>query len=148
MVLRRCRRLLRSEEDARDACQDVFVRVVANARRLDDRYLSSLLFRIATNVCLNRIRDRRSAPSPVAEERLRQIAGAEDPTPARHAHLLLDFLFRREPESSRTMAVMHYLDGFSLEEVASETGLSVSGVRKRLRKLRSILRETDLNAST
>ena len=49
---------------------------------------------------------------------------------------MLDRLFGREPASTRTMAVMHYLDGFTLEQVASETGLSVSGVRKRLRLLR------------
>jgi len=34
--------------------------------------------------------------------------------------------------SSQTIAVMHYLDGMTLEEVAREAGLSVSGVRKRL----------------
>ena len=34
------------------------------------------------------------------------------------------------------MAVLHYVDGLTLEQVASETGLSVSGVRKRLNRLR------------
>ena len=41
------------------------------------------------------------------------------------------------------MAVMHLLDGLTLEEVAAETGLSVSGVRKRLRTLRSNVRELE-----
>ena len=40
------------------------------------------------------------------------------------------------PTSSRTIAVLHYIDGLTLEQVAGETGLSVSGVRKRLRRLR------------
>ena len=35
------------------------------------------------------------------------------------------------------MAVMHLLDGMTLEEVAAEFGLSVSGVRKRLRTLKA-----------
>ena len=34
------------------------------------------------------------------------------------------------------MAVMHYVDGMTLEEVAGHVGLSVSGVRKRLRQLK------------
>ena len=71
MVMRRCRRLLRGEEDARDACQDVFVRLISNRHRLDNRHGSSLLYRIATNVSLNRIRDRRSEPAAVDEDRLR-----------------------------------------------------------------------------
>jgi RNA polymerase sigma-70 factor (ECF subfamily) len=34
------------------------------------------------------------------------------------------------------IAVLHLVDGLSLEETARETGMSVSGVRKRLRQLR------------
>ena len=37
-------------------------------------------------------------------------------------------------------AVLHYVDGMTLEQVARECGMSVSGVRKRLRGLRSELR--------
>jgi len=59
MVLRRCRRLLRDEDRALDAMQDVFVRVLKNQDRLKATYPSSLLYRIATNVCLNHIRDQR-----------------------------------------------------------------------------------------
>jgi RNA polymerase sigma-70 factor (ECF subfamily) len=35
--------------------------------------------------------------------------------------------------------VLHYVDGLTLEQVAREVGLSVSGVRKRLRGLRRTL---------
>lgn len=143
MVLRRCRRLLRSEEDARDACQEVFVRLIVSQHRLNDQHLSSLLYRIATNLCLNRIRDARRRPETSADERLLQIACAEESGAASDARLLLDRLFGRHPESSRTMAVMHYVDGLTLEQVAAETGMSVSGVRKRLRGLREMLREMD-----
>jgi len=141
MVLRRCRRLLGHEDEARDACQDVFLRIIARRHRLHDRFLSSLLYRVATNVCLNRIRDRQSGPETLADDWLTRLAGMEEPAGASHARLLLDRLFGREPESTRTMAVLHYVDGFTLEEVARETGLSVSGVRRRLRRLRETLRE-------
>ena len=52
------------------------------------------------------------------------------------ARSLLDRIFQREVESTRTIAVLHWVDGMTLEEVANEVGLSVSGVRKRLRTLR------------
>jgi len=48
---------------------------------------------------------------------------------------MLDAIFGGERESTRTIAVMHYVDGMTLEEVAREAGMSVSGVRKRLRML-------------
>ncbi len=50
MVLRRCRQLLRDDEEAMDACQDVFVRLLERRHRLDAQYPSSLLYRIATNL--------------------------------------------------------------------------------------------------
>ena len=142
MVLRRCRRLL-GDDEARDACQDVFVRLVEQRHRLRGDYPSSLLYRMATNVCLNRIRDRQREPVTSDERVLHAIACAGDASAASDARVALDRLFGRHPESSRTMAVLHYVDGLTLEAVAAETGLSVSGVRKRLRRLRAMLRELE-----
>lgn len=136
MVYRRCLRLLRNEDEAMDACQDVFVRVLERRDRLDARFPSSLLYRIATNLCLNRIRDRRRRGPTTDDAELERIASGEDRESAIGARLLLDRLFGREPESSRTIAVLHYLDGLTLEQVAEVVGLSVSGVRRRLRVLR------------
>jgi RNA polymerase sigma-70 factor (ECF subfamily) len=139
MVLRRCRRLLRDEDEAMDVCQDVFVRLLEGRSRLRAEAPSSLLYRIATNLCLNRIRDRRRRPSTSDDEVLHQIAAADDTGAWSESRSLLERLFRRHPESSRTLAVLHYVDGFSLEEVAREVGMSVSGVRKRLRGLKATL---------
>lgn len=146
MVLRRCRRLLRDEDEALDACQDVFVRLIERRERLDAEYPSSLLYRIATNVCLNRIRDRARRPAEAAasdDGLLDAIAAAEEPGAGVEARLVLDWLFGRHPESSRAIAVMHYIDGLTHEDVARVTRMSVSGVRKRLRRLRETLAEID-----
>lgn len=141
MVLRRCRQLLRDEDEAVDARQDVFVRLLERRGRLDASHPSSLLYVMATNVCLNRIRDRNRHAVPTDDDELERIATADAQADESDARLLLDRLFRRQPASSRTMAVLHYLDGLTLQEVAREVGLSVSAVRKRLRNLRHVLRE-------
>lgn len=141
MVLRRCRRLLRDEDCAMDAMQDVFVRVLQRGDRLKAIYPSSLLYRIATNVCLNCIRDQRlDLPG---DEVLMHIAGMEDPEPRLDARAMLDRLFARHRDSTRTIAVLHFVDGLTLAEVAQEVGMSVSGVRKRLRGLRESLEKLE-----
>lgn len=141
MVLRRCRRLLRDEDRAMDAMQDVFVRVLQRGDRLKVTYPSSLLYRIATNVCLNCIRDQRlDLPG---DEVLIGIAGMEDLESRLDARAMLDRLFARHRDSTRTIAVLHFVDGLTLEEVAREVGMSVSGVRKRLRGLRESLEELE-----
>ena len=137
MVFRRCRFMLRDEEAARDAMQDVFVEVLRRENDLVHAAPSSLLYTIATNVCLNRLRSARRKPETRDEEILLSIAGDQGPEDATLVGHFLDRLFQREPEDTRTIAVLRYVDGLTLEETAAQVGLSVSGVRKRLRRLRA-----------
>jgi RNA polymerase sigma-70 factor (ECF subfamily) len=137
-VLRRCRVLLRDEEMAVDAMHDVFVQLIAHEGKVVPVALSGLLHRIATNVCLNRLRTQRRKPLDADDELLLKIASAEEPGGQAAARRWLDALFRKLPASSREIAVLHLLDGMTLEETAREVGLSVSGVRKRLRALSAV----------
>src|SRR3954469_330610 len=148
MVLRRCRTLLRNDAKAQDGLQDVFVALLRHQDRLTGEMPSALLLRIATNVCLNRLRTERRRPEDPDDEQLLQIASTADGGPggggeARTvARDLLARLFRADDPlaaSTQTIAVMHLVDGLTLEEVAREAGLSVSGVRKRLRTVRARL---------
>ena len=118
-----------------EAMQDVFVQVLRHRDRLDDRAPSSLLFRIATNVCLNRIRTRHRRPETADSELLWRLATHDDLERRSTAKRVLARLFGNEPESTAAIAVLHLIDGMTLNEVAREVGLSVSGVRKRLRRL-------------
>lgn len=142
MVLRRCRQMLRDEEWARDAMQDVFVQVLRRETMVFE-HPSSLLYRIATNICLNLLRDRKRRPEDRDGDLLERIASAENHGAELEARSVLDRLFGREKESTRTIAVLHLLDGFTLEETAKLVGMSVSGVRKRLRLLRGRIRELE-----
>jgi len=139
LVLRRCRQILRDEDEALDVTQDVFVQLLRRRETLEIRFPSSLIYRMATNLSLNRIRDRQRRPESFEEGRLADIAKLEDPDSVVHARHLLDRLFSRHRTSTRLMAVSHFVDGLTLEQVAQEFGMSVSGVRKRLRALRETL---------
>jgi RNA polymerase sigma-70 factor (ECF subfamily) len=133
MVYRRCFALLRDAQLAEDVMQDVFVKLCTHEERLEDQGLSSLLYRIATRESLNAIRSRKRRRDTPAEALLEQIASLDDEESRTAARQLLDRLFGNEQASSREIAIMHLYDGFTLEQVATHTGLSVSGVRKRLR---------------
>ena len=134
MVLRRCRQLLRDEERAVDAMQDAFVQLLRRRSTLVASGPSSMLYRVATNTCLNALRSERRRPAISLQPEERR--SDDDPAARILDRLLLDEVFRQERESTRLMAVLHWVDRFTLEQVADEVGLSVSGVRKRLRSLR------------
>jgi RNA polymerase sigma-70 factor (ECF subfamily) len=143
MVLRRCKKLLRDETQAVDAMHDVFVQLLRNKEQLRPDAGASLLFRLATNVCLNRLRTARRRPEDAEDELVLTIAHGLDVESRVQARSFLARLFADEPESTATLAVLHFVDGMTWEEVAAEVGLSVSGARKRCRALSERLTQLD-----
>lgn len=135
MVLRRCRFLLGGEDTALDAMQETFVRILRKRESLADRGLSSLLYVTATRVCLNMIRSRRHTPSNAGPEILEGLPGRDNPEERACALDMLDSLLA--DDKTRLIAVLRYIDGFTLEETAEQAGMSVSGVRKRMRNLKA-----------
>lgn len=132
MVYRRCRSMLRDDDRALDAMQDVFVQLVKNREQLSPDHPSSLLYRMATHICLNRWRsDSRkkewSVPEFFMEEDVR-----EDPARRTEARLLLEAIFATEDEAMRAMALMYHQEEMTLAEIGQVFDLSISGVRKRL----------------
>lgn len=136
MVYRRCLSVVRNHEAALDLTQDVFVALMRNADRLSGTAPSSLLYTIATNLSLNHLRAGRGR-STVDLDLV--SAGASDPS---HEAVLtrhfLERLFAEESDTTRLIAWLHYVDGLTLGETAAQVGMSVSGIRKRLRRLRSL----------
>lgn len=147
MVLRRCRRLLRDEASAVDAMHDTFVRLLRSQARLEDRGLSALLWRTATHVSLNHLRARGRRPETADERQLLALAELSEDEERALGRRVLERLFAPEQPSTRVMAVLHFVDGMTYEEVAAEVGLSVSGVRKRLRRVRERAAALDKGAT-
>jgi len=144
MVLRRCNKLLGDENAAADIAQEIFIKVWEKRNSLNTEFPSSLLWRMATNMCLNHIRNqKRRGENISANDMLVHIACAEDVESKIGNRDILNRLFKRHPDSSRTIAVLHYIDKMTLEEVAAEVKMSVPGVRKRLRSLKTTLIELE-----
>lgn len=107
-----------------DAMHDVFVNLLngAGSLQVDPDAASSLLHRVATNVCLNRLRGERRRPQDPDEALLLEIASLDDLEGRTAAGAVLGRLFGREPESTRTMAVLRglreKLDALQVNEVA------------------------------
>jgi RNA polymerase sigma-70 factor (ECF subfamily) len=143
MVLRRCRRILGDLSEAADAAQEVFVKVLEYKKTPAGGFSAGFLWSIATNHCLNVLRDKARHVSLNRGPLLEKIARADD-TEERVGNLsVLSKLFSRHPESSRTIAYLHLIDGLTLEETAKVVNMSVSGVRKRLAALRETLEKME-----
>jgi RNA polymerase sigma-70 factor (ECF subfamily) len=131
MVLRRCRRLLRDGDDALDAAQDVFVRLLRGRETLHGQFLSSLLYTIATNICLNRIRWKKRHAED-SREAMDEFTATERGYDQVEAGMIMNAIFENESGKTRTICYMYHVDGMTLKEIGAALGLSISGVRKRL----------------
>ena len=141
MVLRRCRKMLKDEQTAYDAMHDVFLRVLKSRERLTGEHPSALLYRIATNVCLNRIRNDRAHETREYLDVLHHISFFENQDHELAARNLLGYVLKKEKEFTRKIAVMYFIDGMTIKEIAAIWKLSISGIHKRLEKLRRRIRE-------
>jgi len=128
-VYRRCLKLLRDREAARDATQEVFVKLVRDIAKLDDpAIVLPWIYRVATNHCLNVQRDRRRRGEAPLELEVAD-AGTSAPFPDRH---LAGAILSRFDEGTRAVAVGVLVDGMGHEELAGALGISRKTVERRL----------------
>ncbi|MDR2184933.1 MAG: sigma-70 family RNA polymerase sigma factor [Treponema sp.] len=132
MILRRCRRMLGSEEDALDALQDVFVKLINAKAKLHGQFPSSLLYTIATNTCLNRLRWKKRRREAIRDPEDLALPSKDRELEHTEARLVLEGILETESELTRGICYMYHADGMTLKEIGEAVGMSVSGVRKRL----------------
>lgn len=130
-VYARCRYLLREDEAARDAAQDVFVRALRSGEELRAAASpTAFLLRMTTNHCLNLLRASRAAwRDEVARMARARTEGAIEPDARELVRALLGAAGAEEQE----VAVLYFVDELTQAEIAEATGRSLPTVRKRLR---------------
>ncbi|HET8542852.1 MAG TPA: sigma-70 family RNA polymerase sigma factor [Anaeromyxobacter sp.] len=131
-VYARCRYLLRDDDAARDATQDVFVRALKALQDLRAAASpTAFLLRTATNHCLNLLRASRAAwRQEVARVALLRTERGLEPD----ARELVRALLGAAPPEAQEIAVLYFVDELTQAEIAEATGRSVPTVRARLRE--------------
>ena len=133
MVIRRCRKILGNGEDAMDAVHDVFVNLLQAKPRLHGTFPSSLLYTMATNICLNRIRKyKREILQDFSGDNENMFFCDDGGFSQVEAELVLEAVLKDESKTNRVIYYMYFADDMTLKEIGEAVGLSISGVRKRL----------------
>jgi RNA polymerase sigma-70 factor (ECF subfamily) len=151
-VLGLARRMVGSSDDAEDAVQDVFLAVF---RRLDsfrgESSLSTWLYRLAMNVCLDRLRSRGHRERKVTDEfDVDDAAHVATPSPTGRlspgAAIDLERAIAALPTAARAAFLLHDVEGFDHGEVGRILGIaegtSKSQVHKARLRIRGFLHQT------
>src|SRR5438874_6657788 len=138
------------EEDARDVCQETFLRAYrALPRFRGEAKFSSWLYRIALNLCRDWMRRERRAPVVQAPEDvdLMDLAAAREPSES-----IEDLVARQDlsrtveramavlPEEQRTAIILKEYQGLTFQEIADLVGCPLSTVKTRLYQGLTVLR--------
>lgn len=149
------RRLVRNEEDARDAVQDAFL----SAFRALDSFeegsrISTWLHRIVINAALMKLRTRRRKPEESIDELLPKFLqdghranpgsdwkeAAEVALQRQETRVLVRECIDRLPETYRTVLLLRDIEELDTEEVARLLAVSPNAVKIRLHRARQALR--------
>lgn len=128
VIYARCRRLLGDGAAAEDATQETFMRVHRHLAKADSREALAWIYRIATNYCLNEIRNRKRRPE--LHDELPEIITDTDAALADRD--LAARIVARSPEKLRAVAWLHHVDGLDQGEVARVLDISRRTVVNRL----------------
>ena len=149
------RRLLRNDDDAREAVQDAFVSAFRSSGRFEgSSRISTWLHRIVVNACLMRLRtQRRRVEVPIDEWLPRFLpdghheASFVDWSNAAYSLIeqqetcvLVRRCIDRLPDSFRTVLLMHDIEGMPVDQVAAALEISSNAVHIRLHRARQALR--------
>ncbi|MGC4001575.1 MAG: sigma-70 family RNA polymerase sigma factor [Anaeromyxobacter sp.] len=141
LVHRRCRQLLRRSEDAEDALQETFLRIRRLGAAPDDAGATlAWLYTVARRVCFDILEKQRRDPV-AGEEQLAALErqGHGDAADA-DRRALVGAALRQLDGKTRTIGVLHHLDGYTQEEVAERTGYSRRTVGKKLQRFEEQVR--------
>ena len=143
-------RTIGREEDARDVCQETFLRAFrALPGFRGQAKFSSWLYRIALNLCRDWIRRERRAPTvqPPEDVDVMELAAASEPSES-----IEDLVARKDlsraveramallPDEQRTAIVLKEYHGLTFQEIAELLGCPLSTVKTRLYQGLTVLR--------
>lgn len=148
-----CYRMLSNKQEAEDIAQEAFVRAYMNLHTFDQkRKFSTWLYRIATNLCIDRIRKKKPDYYLDAEvagteglDLYSQIA-AEDQLPEETLVQMelqerIQYEIGRLPDKYRSVIVLKYIEELSLQEISDILDMPLGTVKTRIHRGREALRK-------
>lgn len=148
-----CYRMLGNKQESEDIAQEAFVRAYMNLHTFDQkRKFSTWLYRIATNLCIDRIRKKKPDYYLDAEvsgteglDLYSQIA-SEDQLPEETLEQMelqdrIQYEIGRLPDKYRTVVVLKYIEELSLQEISEILDMPLGTVKTRIHRGREALRK-------
>lgn len=136
-------RILRKQDEAEDAVQEVFIRMWKMGDKLND-YLNidALATTMTKNYCIDQLRKGRSV-----NDNIQIMNDKADPTSIERivenaeSFIIIQKVISCLPGKYSEVINLHDIDGFSYEEIAEKSGQNINTIRVNLSRARALVRE-------
>ena len=148
-----CYRMLGNAHEAEDIAQEAFLRVYINIHSFDiNKKFSTWLYRIATNLSIDRIRKKKPDYYLDAEvagtdgltlysQVSSDIAMPEKEVEAMELQEIIQKEILKLPDKYRSVIVLRYIEDLSLQEISEVLDIPVGTVKTRIHRGREALRK-------
>lgn len=129
-------RMLGDRSDAEDAVQRALLKAFAARQSYSKQWaVSTWLYRVLSNVCIDELRRRRSRGESLTPGKATASVG-----PGPVDRLDVARALESVPREARLLLALHYVDGLSYRELAKVRGISVNTVKSQLARGKAIFR--------
>ena len=132
LLLGVCMKYLKNEEEAKDAVQQVFLKVIHELPRYKVEYFKSWIYTIARNHCLMQLRNKGKQTSPINEK----IVAAEESLTSKEQLLQQDLqlnqlnrALEQLNEEQKLCVTLFYLKKQTYQQIAESSGFTLMQVK-------------------
>lgn len=131
--------LLGNEADAKDAVQDLYVKLWGSLDALDSiREPRPYCLTLLRNICIDRIRKASRGPDRLADRDAADDSSPDDGSRERLGQVMKEI--EKLPQRQREVLRMHILEDLSYDEICSRTGMTKLTLRVLMSQARKTLR--------
>jgi len=152
-IYQHCYRMLGNAHEAEDIAQEAFIRAYVNIHSFNDkRKFSSWLYRIATNLSIDRIRKRK--PDYFLDAKVKGTEGLDmysqlqsegnsvvEEVESNDIQAFIHGEIAKLPPKYRSIIMLRYLEEFSLKEISEMLDIPIGTVKTRIHRGREALRK-------
>ncbi|MEO7264181.1 MAG: sigma-70 family RNA polymerase sigma factor [Ferruginibacter sp.] len=130
-----CMKYLKNEEAAKDAVQQVFLKVINELQKYKVEYFKSWLYMVAKNHCLMQLRDKGKYTAEINDNLLSTMPDEDAKNEAVEKDYTLQQMEKamlQLNEEQQLCVTLFYLEKKSYQEVAIQTGFNIMQVKSHI----------------
>lgn len=138
-------RILRNQEEAEDAVQEVFIKLWKMGEKLDEyTSIEALTTTMTKNYCIDQIRKQKHVF--LEEDNSNNYSVLTSPSPLeqlenRESDDIIQKIIEDLPDNFRTVIRLREIDGFTYEEIAEKTKQNINTLRVTISRARKLIRD-------